>query len=603
MSRANGFEAEVARRARELVAASPAMLAEYKRLHTWNVWHSVGRYVVASFLAAIGLLMAPVSFFFPAFIPLVARFSGTSPAGAPLATSLALGAQSLVIAALASMAFTMHAGRMFCSPTHLAALAHFPVSDRQLLKRALWEWRWYLAYYLYVLVLLYAPLAWREGLNWSQACGLGLLLVLQCWHLISLAVILAHRIRRQVSVILFGLSLAFGFYFGSMLLCLLIAAPAEQQHWGALPALLLPTGWINGAIYYGVIRGSLAGWLFLLPVAVTSAYAAWWLRRGYAIREVRVSPLGTVTPVFEYGFPNTPGAEDEPIAADEDSPSPASTASVPESQQLIEKRLQSSPALAPPDWSRRGLIERWIGALLTERERTLLEQFYHGPPLWTTTWVTCTVLTVAFALLFLLFGRSIPSGGLLPFANVVLFVTVALGESLPYVRRLDSRGSGTPSLHPAFPVGLSEMLSALTKSLWLRAISYVPLLGMWAIALEWRRIDGWACATAVVAAALLQMGVVHLIAARSRFAALGGRRMHWRRWFALGLLTITFSLFLPLLFYIHWAVTLGLAVLTLLFAWLACRQFDLLYTRTEFDFSLANPLALQHRKQKSLDDW
>jgi hypothetical protein len=378
-----------------------------------------------------------------------------------------------------------------------------------------------------------------------------------------------------------GIVSGFAVFIGSFYAIPLAVAAPQHQHGVALAVMMTPGGWINGALYYGVIQGNAVGWLFLAPVAITSVYNVWWLRRGYAIREFQVWPQGVLTPVFEFGIPNPRWEEEVLPAIVSDTPAPER-----EPEEAIEKRLLQSPALAPPDWGKRWFMERWIGAFLTPRERTLLEQLYGGPPRWT---ATCLMFAAAALVLIALVSGAFTSGdGTTEYhpSVAIMYLLLAIGFcTIP--RYLDTRPM--PPLHPIFPVGLQETLAAIKKSLALRAIIYVPLLFAVAFAEMRGWPNGWRHASIMTLILALLFVAWYLITARASFCALNRRRYHWRRWTALAAMGLAGFISFPLTFVFHPITTPLLGLLAILLIVVACRQFDRVYLDTEFDFEMANP--------------
>jgi hypothetical protein len=346
------------------------------------------------------------------------------------------------------------------------------------------------------------------------------------------------------------------------------------------------------------MQGNAAGYLFLAPVAVTSVYTVWWLRRGYAIREIRVSSQGELTPEFEYGIANLPQADE---AAHEPDASPMAVP--PESEESLEKRLLRIPALAPPDWSRGGFIERWIGGLLSERERTVLEQFYGGSPRFTRAWLATVLLAVCFAMLAFVYDRCAPpEEKRLCLTAIVLILAVAPVEAVACgARNHASQLLSVPACHPIFPLGLKETLSAIYKTLGLRAIFYLPIFGAVAAGELWDWRHRWLYAGLMALACAMQVALWYPLLARGRFGALSRSRFRWRRCLAMGLICVAALPNFPMLLVMHpvfLLVSLGWAPIALAAAYFACRQFDFLYFHTELDFAAPNALLPRNRNRQ-----
>jgi hypothetical protein len=594
------FESELTRLTREEVFASPALREEYRRRHHCRRWPTIVKRLWFVALIPTAVVIMPLSIFFPAFGLLAPDFIETPQPTRHFDSAAVLAAQSLMISAVGCFVLSLRPGELFCLPGHLNETAFFPVRDRWALNQALWGAVVTFGYFVYMLVLLYGALAWRDALTWTQIAGVGALAALQLWHLLSLSIIFAHWIPTRPAVMAVGLALALILFLSAGYPTALAAVSPQHEHAAALVVMLTPTGWINGALYYGIIQGNAAGWLFLAPVSITSAYAARWLRRGYAIREFRVSSQGDLTPVFEFGLPNARSSDEKLSTLGSEAPGGER-----EPEQVLEKRLLESPVLAPPDWRSLLFLERWIGELLTDRERTVLEQFYNGPPRWTAASLTFAGVWAVF--LIIVVGVSSPEREWADFepSVVLLLFPLLLGamELCLYCIGRNNEVRTTPPLHPIFPIGLHETIAALKKSLALRAIFYLPFLCVMAVAETWWRPSGRLCALAIVLVVTVQAATAYLVVARMGFSMLNRYRFHWRRCVALTAIALAGTLSLPLLLMVHPVVSPALALLVLLLAYIGCRQFDRLYLDTEFDFEMPHPMAPIRPNQPRIRGW
>ena len=86
------------------------------------------------------------------------------------------------------------------------------------------------------------------------------------------------------------------------------------------------------------------------------------------------------------------------------------------------------------------------------------------------------------------------------------------------------------------------------------------------------------------------------------FSGLNRYRFHWRRLLALIVIALLGFFSLPMLS-LHPVISPASAGLVLLFAFIACRQFDRLYLETEFDFEVPNPMTPIRPNQPRLRGW
>jgi len=578
------FESTLAHLVRDEVRSSPEMLADYQRRHAWKflrIAKVVAKIVGAPLLLLTALTLMPASFFISTTAFLAYELNLTEEP-MELRIDVVLASQSLVIGAVIAVSTGLYGSSLFCFRRDVAVLSYFPVFDRTMFNRTLPSWLLHLAYLVYVLMLAYVGIALRVGLNWFQLAGLGLLSGLQAWHCLSLSAIFVHQLRSTWADKVICTILAVLF----MLLSVLMVLPPfldRESLWVAIGTMLTPTGWINGAIYYGIVKEKVVGWLYLVPVALTSVYSAWLLQRGFKIHEVLFAPTGEVTPVFEYGLANEE-IEKEPTAESKQGSLDCDPA--------IAKKLLNSDALAPTDWSRRWFIERWIGSWLSDRERIALEQFYLKPPRWTFVWLAtaCSVPAVSTLIFVGNEARNSGKGG-----AVITFATLVaafFGEMMFHLSDGHThKARGMPRTHPLFPIGLHETLDALTKSLLLRAVYWLPLLLAAAIADAWNVGGGVIFVAAAILFVVVQILTWYPVFARMVFLS-GGAPAHFSitRYIVHIVLIVVILLNVSLPFYFDWRLSLVIVMLMIGGSRLLCDLFDRAYLRTEFDFNVPDSL-------------
>jgi hypothetical protein len=294
------FEAEVVRRVRQEAPAD---------VHREPIAQNVER-LQAAFgalrAAAIGLTILPFFLFFPVTLTVGLELVGaTDRRTVTLPTDLVLAPQSVVMAVVVCV-LAASTRYLICSQRELAVVPFFPISDRQWLLRSAPVWLMIAAYFIYAWGFAVWMIGSREKIDPLQIAGMAALAVLQGLHLVALAIVLAHWLPAIASTRVSAYVFAF---LATILVVMLVFAvptvlPPQYHKIEAFAGLAFPTGWISGAMAYGVIEGKAAGWLFLAPAVIAWIYAAWWVRRGFAIREFRISSNGELSPVFESGLLN-----------------------------------------------------------------------------------------------------------------------------------------------------------------------------------------------------------------------------------------------------------------------------------------------------------
>ena len=181
----------------------------------------------------------------------------------------ALASHSAVLMALLCCMIGGDAKFVFANVTKFRPQLHLPFADRSLLIQSLRSSNWIAVFVPYCLFLLYGIVAWQEEVVVGQALQIGVLALLQLWHVFALLVVGSALIPRdrglRVFLVLSGLAV--------FVTACVAAVSASEGHTAFLTVFfVLPTGWINAIYYYGVLHGQLWTLALLIPVGLTSGH-------------------------------------------------------------------------------------------------------------------------------------------------------------------------------------------------------------------------------------------------------------------------------------------------------------------------------------------
>ncbi|HUE70814.1 MAG TPA: hypothetical protein VMP01_07980 [Pirellulaceae bacterium] len=465
--------------------------------------------------------------------------------------------------------------------------AHFPLSDRQLMWHRLGLLAIIAALCTACFTPVYVGIITFEKLSIGQVAGIVVCVVLQSAHCLAIVVAFAPRIRP------FTLT-QIGFLFAGIV-CMIAGLSANGlcdllwRYWHPLAAVALatPVGWANAAIVYGVIGGHWWGWLFLLPLPSAGIAALAWLRRGYAIGELRIRGDG-VQPIYAFGLKNSCiEAEEPPSRSAAPRNEDGCVASTERVTSLARKRILAGEALAPLDWSRLGVIERVVGQFLTDRQRAIFEHMYFRCPFWTRAWLIAFVIglpLLGFLFLARIAGSEpgkpewIVTGALwliaLPIAEAVALLW---SVSTPFATHVD----------PHYPIGLKEVVGAMQRMYWLRLPFWMPMFLVVTIVLSVGRSE-WYWHVLVNLLSLILLSRTWLLMAARTLPAGSSGSFSWQE---VGLVLFPFlllALSLPLAFYHHWAISLALLAALVVVGELAGRYYDWLYVHGNLDLKLCH---------------
>jgi len=493
--RSPGLEKAVRRLVRREIRSSPALRAEYRRYHNpclerlqWGLAIVVG---LPLSLAVLGMLLF-VSAFGVMMILILVRDH----------TDLSLASLALLLMGMLFWARLSGYHRLF-GGLKLRTAAYFPVSDHQLLVEALTRVALDGGLVGLVSLITFTYLVWSYDLTaWAYLPAVGAAVLQGVTSAVVCLLVVARLPKNDwIGPVLFvaGSLMIAGGVAG--LIC--AGNGVEPAHPALLwPAfLLLPTGWVVGAFYWGVVQGHAAGWLLLVPAAVLIRAGVRWVQHGIETRELAVDSPDPVPAVFERGILSGPDS----IEATSDKATRGSSKGRPngrlplpsrervgvrghehdqwasrssadadaDSTEAIEQRILEGGAMGRGEWVRQGWIERLVCRALTEREQTVIEYLTGAPPAWTLQWGTFIIfLILAVGLAWLMQSDGNPA--IIP---ALIVFAWALASSAGFLEKSpdDSLGTWWRSGQAFFPLGFMEASRAVVKVAVLRCLLWLPL--------------------------------------------------------------------------------------------------------------------------------
>ncbi len=243
--------------------------------------------------------------------------------------------------------------------------------------------------------------------------------------------------------------------------------------------LSLPTGWVNGAFYYGLLLGHPTGWLWLLPVPFLFLLTHRRLAGHFAIREFTLLPTDEVEAEPEASCAHLKGRFRPPLPYRKATLEPVVTVS----EEDAEQKARERSLRAGFDWQRLGWIERLYGRWLTPRERAIAEMYLGGrPPRWSLWWKW--MLAVSGSVLTLLSVPAAPDWiSFLAAASgaYAFFALLLLGPDL--WNRVDRGYLPGPVL---WPVAYGELVRVHFKARVLGCLILTPFLLAFGAVAAWR---------------------------------------------------------------------------------------------------------------------
>jgi hypothetical protein len=372
---------------------------------------------------------------------------------------LGLAFQAILTAGLALTWISFKGSGLF-KQQFWGVLVHLPLADRTIFRSQFKKEVVSSFLLLYFILILYAYYAWTQHfslLKWLLATVLAVLHWLTFLAMGMLPIARGfHGRSPSIPLLLLSILLLAGIAMAEM--TGVVWHPNAVTVTSLLSFSLLPPGWVNGAFYYGLLRGEPAGWLLLLP----SLGLVWLL-----IRMVRTDAwaeaLTSEISRMEVVLPARVG----PGSASACSPESEGSAAGPTEDLALERdeiqaRIRDGGFLEV-DWSRTGWMERLIGSYLSARERIIVEFRCGGVPPWSLQWkILAVCLAIATGLMFLPWDVK----GALPFLALLIFIGIAAAYALGFALSKPPDRRSTPLLgqvHVYFPIGFREASWASMK--------------------------------------------------------------------------------------------------------------------------------------------
>lgn len=227
-----------------------------------------------------------------------------------------------------------------------------------------------------------------------------------------------------------------------------------------------PLGWANGALYWGLLEGHVVAFLLLIPPVTLLVYL---------VHRIRTNPWWVETFFFDgdklaeslLRYQTDP-EKDEGTVIDRAPPSIPQAAltrkRMPEATSVtaVERRLLGRAWLDSEEMSITTEADKSVAAILTSRERLLVEYLQRGNTVLTRHFVAMLSLLACFALASLLDPAPKGSGDGIPLQITLVVALVSLGP----------RQSG---YHVLFPIGFHEVSRALFKVGLMKCVWFFPL--------------------------------------------------------------------------------------------------------------------------------
>lgn len=358
--RSREVERRLWRAARQRIAASPRLEAEYARLEPARREARVDAIVLRLGVAIIAA----------ASVGLAGFLGAQTLPGAVRIVLATINVIATIVTYLIAAGFvtSLRGGR------DLAVLSQLPVRDADRIALALRQ-----ACYVFLLILpfwltYYGWVAAAHGFQPSDTIIAVITAVLQCEAMVTVAAILAALVPRWLESV-FALLILFVGCFASIVTVEVLRANGlriDPARISEISFWLCPAGWVNGGFYHSMFGGRPVFWwlarpvvlmAFLVPAALSR------VRRQYRIREIAFGPPRAV-------FENEAFWRIDWARLWRSRVSRARTAETDAEHPLAEPeparaQVLSGGFLSPFDWARSGLVERTVGRLLTQRERDL----------------------------------------------------------------------------------------------------------------------------------------------------------------------------------------------------------------------------------------
>lgn len=373
MSR-RAWEIELREAVRSVARLDPRAEAEFQRRHEASgVWNWLTRQEVVR-RAAFGVLLV-ASVVGGCMVLTMSAMAGYASWRRPPFESNDLEQWRSPLAAFAVQAmwlvWLIPAGLLVVAPRpEFSVQCYLPVDNPS--RRAPWQLAWLAIPVALLTIAGWWPLAetLQRECDVGQWMALGALFAIQLAFIPSLAVVWLGIWRGP-----WGLVLAW------QILWLLFAAPAglsmpSDSPWIASLLAALPTGWVLGAAWWGVVEGQGVAWSFLLPIGAVIAIAVRWLARGLKVDEIEPGAARSVASItYRFGWARNRFAAPRtrrPPRRERDASSGGKTESITELAMEVAARerlaaLANSPGLV----ARPSLVDRWCAAWYGGRDRDI----------------------------------------------------------------------------------------------------------------------------------------------------------------------------------------------------------------------------------------
>lgn len=443
-------ERNLRRRIRQEVALSEAPWKEYQAGWRAQRWRALGLAIIALFMSFC-FVTTPIIFniIFIGFGLVAPPERG--PAREGNGTELSLSIQALFL-----MGFALMTGSEFLEELlrsrDVGVLSYLPLSDTDFYRRQRNRLMVHVIFAFYLVTLGYGYFAWADQFpleGWLAATALAFL-----QGLMFIAIPLLLPVRRPTRFYaLVGIG-AFGLASFAGLVGFMLKPYVEGHCWPAF--ILLPTGWINGAFYYGLVQREAVGWLLLVPTFGVLALAARRACLPFAIKEFSYLPGGGAQAILEnhgWWVRRTPQAslrEAEAPSAEE-----------------IETRLRHRTFLR--DWNEQdvGWIERTLARWSSKRERALITFLFGLPPRWSLAWKRSALwMTGCAALLAVPFPTEV---------HMFLVLPMTLLSCIFFAQKQVDQSQGDIPPYALFPAGYREISVTLIKAAVVRCLPFLPL--------------------------------------------------------------------------------------------------------------------------------
>lgn len=353
---------------------------------------------------------------------------------------------------------------------HVTALAYLPVTDHEHFQQLLKRIRLFGLVGGLLFLSSYAFFAWFEQYPWHIWVILVCLASLQGGVSAGFVFLLLGRIGQMLALALAALLLGASIFGRPPSWNIRQFADGTAQ----IVMAFLPNNWINTAVYHGIVRGNIFGWLWLLPVFQLLVLAHRRATNCFRIWTFVINPGMDVE-----GVPDAESLKWKGNWVSELSESSAITLACDSfvAEHIAAPAVQL-PALRPEEL---GWIERLFFHWLSARERVVTELHFVDPTRWSR-WFLRGYIAIFGSSVFLVIPVDAQNLPCVMFpAALALLWTYLTSPGWSYLSWLP----GVPSLVNAcawWPIGHSEMSRLLEKSNLAGCLCVAPLAVLYGVA-------------------------------------------------------------------------------------------------------------------------